>query len=271
MQRDWTYRAHDHGDQGNDGPMHRRHRPRSLCGTLVAVAVLTAACTAEPDTGGPTASNSRTSGATTLAPTPATSEESVVPTDDEFPPYTYLIAPVTEERLGASYQPGCPVTPDNLRLLTLAYVTFDGTSATGELVVAAELAEPVAMVFGELYMMRFPIRSMRTVEEFGADDNASMGVDNTSAFNCRAITGGSDWSLHSYGVAIDVNPRENPYVSGDTVLPPEGRDYLDRNTPRPGMIIDADAVVAAFAAAGFSWGGDWTDPIDYQHFEHVER
>lgn len=104
---------------------------------------------------------------------------------------------------------------------------------------------------------------MVTVEAFGADDDASMAADNTSAFNCRPITGGGGWSLHSYGVAIDINPRENPYVSGSLVLPPEGAAYLDRSAAVPGLIRAGDPVVAR----GFAWGGYWSDPIDYQHFE----
>ncbi len=122
-------------------------------------------------------------------------------------------------------------------------------------------------IFAELYRLQFPIASMQTVEAFGADDDASMAADNTSAFNCRSITGGGGWSLHSYGTAIDVNPRENPYVSGQTVLPPEGRDHLDRDDPAPGMIRAGDPVLGAFTAHGFTWGGSWTDPVDYQHFE----
>ncbi len=106
-----------------------------------------------------------------------------------------------------------------------------------------------------------------TVEAFGADDDTSMAYDNTSAFNCRPVTGGSGWSLHSYGVAVDINPRENPYLSGDTVLPPEGRDYLDRSQPVPGMIVAGGAIVRLFESHGFAWGGYWTRPVDYQHFE----
>lgn len=188
-------------------------------------------------------------------------------TAEEFPQFAGTVSPVTAGRLGASYRPGCPVLPDALRLLNLSYVTFEGRSATGELVVSAEVAEDVVAVFAELYARRFPIRSLVTVDAFGADDDASMAADNTSAFNCRPITGGGGWSLHSYGVAIDLNPRENPYVSGETVLPPEGRDYLDRDNAVPGMIRAGDPVVAAFGDHGFGWGEYWTGPTDYQHFE----
>ena len=149
----------------------------------------------------------------------------------------------------------------------MSYVGFDGKPATGELVVAAEIVEVVGETFRELYEARFPVRKMITIEAYGGDDDASMADDNTSAFNCRQTTGGSGWSQHSYGTAIDINPRENPYVRGDVVLPPRGTDYLDRADVRPGMIVDGDVVVRAFTSRGFEWGGAWTSLKDYQHVE----
>ncbi len=212
--------------------------------------------------GSDAASGPGESTASTAASTPA-----ITSADGEFPAFASSVSSVTESRLGASYRQGCPVGPEALSLLRLAYVGFDGMPATGELVVATEIVGDVVEIFAELYAQRFPIRSMATIEAFGADDDASMAADNTSAFNCRPVTGGQGWSLHSYGVAIDVNPRENPYVSGDLVLPPEGRDHLDRDSPAPGMIRAGDPVLSAFTAHGFTWGGSWTDPVDYQHFE----
>ncbi|NTW42209.1 MAG: M15 family metallopeptidase, partial [Cellulomonadaceae bacterium] len=97
-----------------------------------------------------------------------------------------------------------------------------------------------------------------------------MEADNTSAFNCRAITGGTAWSEHAYGRAIDLNPVENPYVVGDHVAPEAGRAYVDR-PELPGVIHDGDVVVTAFAAAGWTWGGTWSSPVDYQHFSVTGR
>ena len=71
--------------------------------------------------------------------------------------------------------------------------------------------------------------------------------------------------------AIDINPLENPYVRGGVVLPEAGAAYLDRSDVRPGMIVDSDVVVRAFAAIGFEWGGDWERLKDYQHFEAGDR
>jgi len=183
------------------------------------------------------------------------------------PAFTSSVEPVTAERLGATWRTGCPVGPEALRLVSLTYVTFDGGTATGELIIAADLVDDVVDAFAELYAARFPIRRMTTIDAYGGDDDASMADDNTSAFNCREVTGGTGFSQHAHGVAIDINPRENPYVRGEVVLPPDGVDYLDRARGRAGMILDGDPVVRAFTSRGFEWGGAWTTLKDYQHFE----
>jgi hypothetical protein len=127
------------------------------------------------------------------------------------------------------------------------------------------VAEVVLDVF-RLCAARFPLARARLVDAYGASDDASMADDNTSAFNCRAITGGTAWSEHSYGDAVDLNPVENPYVAGTTVLPPAGAAYTDRADLRPGMIVDPGPVTGAFRVHGWTWGGTWTSPRDYQHF-----
>lgn len=152
-----------------------------------------------------------------------------------------------------------------LRYVTVTYRGFDGADHTGELVVAAAVADDVAAIFGDLYDSGYPIASMRLVDDFGGSDDASMAANNTSAFNCRAVTGGGGFSEHSHGTALDVNPVQNPYLSGSLVLPEQGRDYLNRIST-PGVILAGDAVVTAFADRGWTWGGTWSGPIDYQHF-----
>ena len=171
---------------------------------------------------------------------------------------------------GVSWKPGCPVALADLRLVRLRFWGFDARAHKGELIVNADIADAVVRAFGQLYDARFPNRRMQPVDVYGGSDDASMAADNTSAFNCRPITGTTDrWSNHSYGRAIDINTIENPYVKGATVLPPAGADYLDRGDVRPGMIVAGDVVNAAFAAEGFGWGGDYTGLKDYQHFEFV--
>jgi len=171
--------------------------------------------------------------------------------------------------MSTSWHPGCPVDLADLRYVTVTHHGFEaGEVAQGELVVHADVAESVVSVFSTLFEAGYPIRSMRLVDDFGASDDDSMAADNTSALNCRAITGGTERSQHAYGRAIDLNPVENPYVRGRHVAPSEGRAFADR-TPSPGVIQPDDAVVRAFEAIGWSWGGEWSSPVDYQHFSQT--
>lgn len=172
---------------------------------------------------------------------------------------------MTAADLPHSWRPGCPVGPSSLRLVTLRYRDFDGARRTGQVVVNARVVDDVVAVFRTLYDAGFPIRSLRPVDAYGGDDDRSMAADNTSGFNCRAAVGGSGWSQHAYGLAIDVNPRENPYLYGGKVLPPEGAAYTDRSRHRKGMAYPGSVLNRAFAAQGWSWGGRWRNP-DYQHF-----
>ena len=149
----------------------------------------------------------------------------------------------------------------------MTYRGFDGGSHTGSLVVASSVTDLMVVVFRTLYNQRFPIRRMEPVDAFGGDDDASMAADNTSGFNCRpAVSAGpAQLSNHAYGLAVDVNPRENPYIFGGQVLPPEGSEYVDRSAYRPGMAVAGGVLPGAFAAVGWEWGGTWSNP-DYQHF-----
>ncbi len=187
--------------------------------------------------------------------------------------YAGTVAPITAElaaRMTSSWREGCPVELADLRYVTVTYRDLDGGTATGELVVHADVADSVVAVFGDLFALGYPVRSMRLVDDFGGSDDASMAADNTSAFNCRPISRGTGWSEHAYGRAIDLNPRENPYVRDSLVLPPEGEPYAGR-PDLPGVVHADDAVVRAFAARGWLWGGDWTSPTDYQHFSVTGR
>jgi hypothetical protein len=176
------------------------------------------------------------------------------------------VSSVDPATLTSSWHEGCPVAIEDLRILRLSYWGLDHATHRGALIVAARYARPVVGVFRRLYRARFPIVRMEPVEAFDGDDDRSMSADNTSGFDCRAATGSNAWSQHAYGAAIDVDPVENPYVDGDTVLPPQGGEYLDRSDARPGMIGSDGVVVRAFAAIGWSWGGAYRSLKDYQHF-----
>jgi hypothetical protein len=172
---------------------------------------------------------------------------------------------------GVSWRAGCPVGLGDLSLLDIPHVGHDGAVHRGQLVVARAFADDILAVFRRLYEVGFPVERMELVDVYDADDDRSMAANNTSAFNCRAITGGGGFSQHSYGTAIDVNPLTNPYVRGDTVLPPGGREYLDRTNIRPGMIVEPGPVVGAFASVGWEWGGNFSTLKDYQHFSENGR
>ena len=186
-------------------------------------------------------------------------------------PPVFRISAVTAARLGSSHRRGCPVAVADLRLVTVTHARLDGTTAQGELVVHRDAANAVVAVFRSLLAARFPVAQVRTVEAYGSDDGRSMAANNTSAYNCRRTTGGTGWSEHAYGRALDLNPVQNPYVRRTTVLPAAGRAYVDRTRPRPGMVLDGDVVVRAFTAVGWAWGGSYTSLKDYQHFSASGR
>jgi D-alanyl-D-alanine carboxypeptidase-like protein len=185
------------------------------------------------------------------------------------------IAPITPERcahmkahrvLNACAPVGC----DRLRLLTFAYLGFDGQQHTdAELVVLDAVADHVLAIFGTLRERGFPIASVKLMDAFNGNDDASIAANNTSSFNVRTVAASGNISLHSYGVAIDLNPVQNPYVirteRGLIVEPRSAAAYANRKNQRPGM---AEPVIALFAAHGFAeWGGRWANPTDYQHFQ----
>lgn len=169
---------------------------------------------------------------------------------------------------GVSWHRGCPVSLGALRLVTVSHWGFDRRVRTGRLVVNSSAARRVGLALRSLYRHRYPIRRMRLVDAYGADDHRSMSADNTSAFNCRFVNGTSTWSEHAYGLAIDINPIENPYVSGGFVSPPAGVPFAGR-PHRPGVIAARGPVVGAFANIGWEWLGRAGSTRDYQHFSET--
>jgi hypothetical protein len=169
---------------------------------------------------------------------------------------------------------GAPVGCDRLRLVRFSYVDFGGKPHDdGEIVVMDAIATHVSQIFTALEARRFPIAQARLMNEYDGNDDASMDQNNTSAFNDRKMTGGGSISLHAYGVAIDLNPEQNPYVRRArgtlTSSPRSGQKYLNRKNPRPGM---SEEVIRVFAEHGLSgWGGFWKNPTDYQHFQISKR
>ena len=179
------------------------------------------------------------------------------------------VQPVTAADLGASWRPGCPVQPAQLRRVGVDHIGFDGQTHRGELIVHEDLVPQVITIFEQLYRLGFPIDKIHTVDHYpAADDELSMEDNNTSAFNCRGIPGTNQWSQHAYGRAIDLNPFLNPYIDGSSALQPNNAaPYLDRGRTDPGLVHNTDPAVHVFTDRGWRWGGYWTTPIDYQHFE----
>lgn len=181
---------------------------------------------------------------------------------------------------GVSLRNGCPVPFEQLRLVRVTHWDFDGSLQVGELVVDESVTGELETVFAALHRDRFPIRRMRLVDHYGraddpddgADDFASIEDDNTSAFNCRRRTGSEEWSQHSFGTAVDVNPIENPYVTAaGRTSHPASVPFLDRDDVRPGMAVPDGPLVQAFESVGWTWGGTWTDVRDLQHFSKSGR
>jgi len=265
-----------------------------LLALVVAVALVLAACQASSSEAGPTNTSLSTVGAaksvtppatttprptTTLAAPTTTSvaQAETIPSDETTttePVYETDIVEISSEirdRMSTSWREGCPVPIEDLRYVTLSHYDFEGRIQTGELIVHKDVADGIVAAFAELFEQKFPIARMELVDNYGADDNASMQANNTSAFNCRAVTGGSRWSEHAFGTALDINPLMNPYVKGNMVYPSEAAAFADRHEGIVGGIYAGDATVTALGDQGWKWGGYWSSSKDYQHFSMSGR
>jgi len=207
-----------------------------------------------------------------VLPTPAVLADRALPSTDRLAPpasgtFESTIGPVPADVLARStWQPACPVGADELRYLTMSFRGFDGRAHTGEMVVHADVADTVVGIFRKLFAAGFPIEEMRVVNAPELNLPPTGDGNNTSAFVCRPARGQTHWSAHASGLAIDLNPFQNPYLRGDLVLPELASAYLARDRVRPGMVRGGGPAVAAFEAAGWTWGGRWSDPRDLMHF-----
>jgi D-alanyl-D-alanine carboxypeptidase len=197
-----------------------------------------------------------------------------LPTLDSLPPPAQsrfeatigAVTPAVRRRMGETWSPSCPVRLADLRYLTVAFRGFDGEDHTGEMVVAASVADDVVQVFRRLYAGHYPIEEMRLVTTADLDAPPTGDGNNTAAYVCRSTRGSTTLSAHAYGLAIDLNPFLNPYRKGDLVLPELAGAYLRRAWRRPGMILRGGVVTRAFAAVGWTWGGDFSSVSDLMHF-----
>lgn len=172
---------------------------------------------------------------------------------------------------GKSYKEYCDVPYSDLRYIRVLHKDFEGNTRIGEMIVNKAIAQDVVDIFKELYKISYPIEKMLLIDEYDADDIKSMEDNNTSAFNFRYIEGTTKRSVHSDGLAIDINPFYNPYVrtkNNETeVLPASAAEYADRTKEHIYYIKKDDPCYKAFTSRGFTWGGEWKNSKDYQHFE----
>lgn len=178
---------------------------------------------------------------------------------------------IVQRIAGVSYQENDNISMEELRYLRVLHMGFDGQTHIGELLVHESIAEDILEIMAALYENQYPMEKMLLVDEYGADDEVSMQDNNTSAFNYREIAGTSRLSQHSLGLAIDINPKFNPYVKekdGElTIRPTNAADYADRTQEFDYKIDENDLCYQLFTAHGFTWGGSWNSVKDYQHFE----
>jgi hypothetical protein len=194
-----------------------------------------------------------------------------------FANYNATVSPITPEikkRMikGKSWRKGCPVSLQNLRYLWVIHKNFSGQDQRGEIIVHKDVASEVKQIFKELYVIGYPIRKMKLVSDYKGSDWQSIEADNTSAFNCRKATGSKNWSKHSYGKAIDINPIENPYVSRSGHISHKAsyaykkRQHKNNSAADKAVLLKNDKAVRIFKKYGWKWGGDWSVVKDYQHF-----
>ncbi|MEA2506317.1 MAG: hypothetical protein QOH48_935 [Actinomycetota bacterium] len=186
------------------------------------------------------------------------------PTSKRFVAHTGPVPRAVAAR--STWRPKCPVPLAQLSYITMPFWGFDHERHTGEMIVNRAVVKDIITVFKELYQAHFPIEEMR-VTSLPVQRAAPTGdINDTSSFECRHVTLGTTWSQHSYGLAVDINPFQNPYVRGDLVAPELARAYRNRGWRRPGMILPGDIVTGAFAKIGWGWGGNWTSLKDWMHF-----
>jgi len=188
------------------------------------------------------------------------------PANDVFNPTWVTLDQVPDVLARSTWEQGCPVPPEKLAYITVPFWGFDGWVHTGELIVHDDVAADVIGVFEELYGARFPIEEMRVITRADVDAPPIGDGNNSGSFVCRPVTGGTSFSEHAKGLAIDINPFHNPYIRGDRVLPEQASTYIDRSLNEQGMLQPDSLVVQAFAEIGWSWGGSWNSLKDYQHF-----
>jgi hypothetical protein len=179
-----------------------------------------------------------------------------------------VVRRVNKRKLGSSWRRGCPVKPRKLRAIDINFIHYKGEIRRGRIIVARKAVRTTRAALVEAFNSGFRFKSMKPIQAFGSSDDRSMRADNTSAFRCVVAerSGGRYWSAHATGLAVDINPRRNPDVHTNKVLPGNGAKYASRWPVRRGMLTRDSPIFDVFRSAGWTWGGDWSSHQDYQHF-----
>jgi len=219
--------------------------------------------TAVPAT--PSSSTTSTTGSTSTTSTSTT-------TTAPEPEFTATISDATLDRLAHSWTEDCPVGVEGVVIIDLNHWGFDGEVHEGAIVVAREEGGNVVEIFRRLFEIRYPIESVIPIGDLTPGiEGYDLDYNNTSGLHCRRATGSTSWSEHARGLAIDINPFYNPFITSSILWPLSSARYLDRTLDEPAMIHDGDAVVEAFEMWGWLWGGYWESIKDYQHFSTTGR
>ena len=176
---------------------------------------------------------------------------------------------------GTEFEVTPEITPDELRYVHILHYDFDGNPAEGELICNEYIAQDLVEIFYELYCNEYRLEKVLLIDEYDGDDIASMEDNNTSCFNYRVVAGSASLSKHAYGLAIDINPLYNPYITygkdgSMKVSPASGESYADRTLNFPYKIDTEDLCYKLFIRYGFTWGGSWNHSKDYQHFQKAK-
>ena len=226
------------------------------------------------------ASTASTTDVATIAATEASTESASEAATDiseqtyaEGFTYSELPQDIVEKISGVSYVDNSNISLDELRYCKILYNDFDGNVQNGELICNKQIAQDLLEIFYELYINGYQIERVKLIDEYDGDDTASMLANNTSCFNYRVVEGTQKLSKHAYGLAIDLNPFYNPYITynkdGSQNISPAGSEaYADRDSSFPYKIDENDLAYKLFTEHGFKWGGNWNSVKDYQHFEY---
>lgn len=164
------------------------------------------------------------------------------------------------------------ISYEDLCYVHILHYDFAGNPAEGELICNKLIAQDLVEIFYELYVNEYQLEKVLLIDAYDGDDTASMEDNNTSCFNYRTVEGSTSLSRHSLGLAIDINPLYNPYVTypspgEEKVSPVSAQPYADRSQSFSYKIDENDLCYKLFTEHGFTWGGNWNSCKDYQHFQ----